>query len=117
MQTPDTKLQEIVTETVEQKDMVTINMNNLRYRVDRNSIICTRNQCIYPKIDALIFMLLRSSEKTIVFTNVTKMLSHIECRLMEEKIPFVSSEVRKKLRYVPKRFNAFKTIPIRKYFY
>lgn len=86
---PIQKLQEIVTETVEQKDMVTINMNNLRYRVDRKLYnLYQKSMQHHPKIDALIFMLLRSSEKTIVFTNVTKMLSHIECRLMEEKIPF-----------------------------
>lgn len=87
---PIQSLTEIVSEQVEdQEQIVKIRIGDINYHVDKNiHKVYQEAYHVRPKIDRLVEIIHSSNEKIIVFTSMTKMLSTIERRLMEDGIPF-----------------------------
>jgi len=83
-------LTEIVPQTQQQHPtFVNIHIGNIQYQVDKQ--IQKLYQQAYhqnPKIDALMNIIQSSNDKIVVFTNTSKMLSHIELRLMESEVSY-----------------------------
>ena len=86
---PIQNLTEIVAEHTEQDNTIRIRIGNINYHIDKN-IHDTYHQAsnTRPKIDKLVDIIKSSDDKIVVFTSMTRMLSTIERRLMEEDISF-----------------------------